>query len=83
MAGEEAAASQKAAAAKAIKDECEAELAVAMPLLDSAIQALNTLTKSDITEVRGLRDTPAILLTMGHGPAQPGCKTTPVVKPKP
>lgn len=33
------------------QDECEGELAVAMPLLESALAALNTLTKADITEV--------------------------------
>ncbi len=36
--GEEAAANEKAAAAKAIKDECEGELAVAMPLLEAALK---------------------------------------------
>ncbi len=36
--GEEAVANEKAAAAKAIKDECEADLAVAMPLLESALK---------------------------------------------
>jgi hypothetical protein len=35
-----------------VQDECEGELAVAMPLLESALAALNTLTKADITEVR-------------------------------
>jgi hypothetical protein len=35
----------QAAGAKAIKDECEAELAVALPLLKGALEALNTLTK--------------------------------------
>lgn len=34
------------------QDECEAELAVALPLLENALAALNTLTKADITEVR-------------------------------
>ncbi|KAF6265404.1 dynein heavy chain 6 [Scenedesmus sp. NREL 46B-D3] len=58
--GEEAIASEKAAVAKAIKaiDECEGELAVAMPLLESALAALNTLTKSDITEVRSMKNPP-------------------------
>uniref|UniRef100_A0A383V949 AAA+ ATPase domain-containing protein n=1 Tax=Tetradesmus obliquus TaxID=3088 RepID=A0A383V949_TETOB len=56
--GEEAIASEKAAAAKAIKDECEGELAVAMPLLKSALAALNTLTKADITEVRSMKNPP-------------------------
>lgn len=43
--GEEAIANEKAASAKAIKDECEGELAVAMPMLEAALQALNTLSK--------------------------------------
>lgn len=43
--GEEAAANEKAAAAKAIKDECEADLAVALPMLEAALKALDTLTK--------------------------------------
>lgn len=40
----EAESSQKATAAKAIKDECDADLAEARPILDSALAALNTLT---------------------------------------
>jgi len=56
---EEAAANVKAAAAKAIKDECEGELAVAMPMLDAALQALNTLTKGDVTEVKAMKSPPA------------------------
>ena len=59
--GEEAAANEKAVIAKAIKDECEGELAVAMPLLESALQALNTLTKADITEVKSMKNPPAIV----------------------
>ena len=56
---EEEVASKKAAEAKAIKDETEAELAVAMPLLESALKALDTLTKSDITELKGMKSPPA------------------------
>jgi dynein heavy chain len=40
------------------QDECEGELAVAMPLLESALAALNTLTKNDITEVRSMKNPP-------------------------
>ncbi|KAL0050690.1 hypothetical protein WJX82_005287 [Trebouxia sp. C0006] len=58
---EEAVASEKAAAAKAIKDECEGELAVAMPLLERALQALNTLTKADITEVKSMKNPPSVV----------------------
>ena len=40
---EEVLAKRQAAAAQALKDECEAELAEAVPALESAISALNTL----------------------------------------
>jgi dynein heavy chain len=56
---EEAAANIKAAAAKAIKDDCEGELAVAMPMLEAALTALNTLTKGDVTEVKAMKSPPA------------------------
>lgn len=41
-----------------VQDECESELSVAMPLLESALAALNTLTKADITEVRSMKNPP-------------------------
>lgn len=41
---DEAVANEQAMAAKAIKDECDGDLAVAMPILNSALAALNTLT---------------------------------------
>ncbi|GFR44543.1 hypothetical protein Agub_g5814 [Astrephomene gubernaculifera] len=63
--GEEAVANEKAASAKAIKDECEADLAVALPLLESALKALDTLTKADITEVKAMKNPPkAVKLVM-------------------
>lgn len=46
---DEAVANEQAMAAKAIKDECDADLAEAMPILESALAALNTLT----TQVKG------------------------------
>lgn len=55
---EEAAASHEAATVKAIKDECEADLSEAMPLLEGAISALNTLKPADITEVKGMKSPP-------------------------
>eukprot|EP00899_Mesostigma_viride_P002516 jgi/Mesvir1/12265/Mv00478-RA.2 len=62
---EEATANKKATEAKAIKDDCEAELAVAMPMLQAAIEALNTLTKNDITEVKSMKSPPnAVKLVM-------------------
>jgi dynein heavy chain len=62
---EEAVAAGKAAKAKAIKDECEGDLEKAMPILESALAALNTLNKNDITEVKGMKSPPnGVRLTM-------------------
>ena len=47
---DEAEANEQAMAAKAIKDECDADLAEAMPILESALSALNTLTTQVIIE---------------------------------
>jgi len=44
-----------------VQDECEGELAVAMPLLEKALQALNTLTKGDITEVKSMKNPPSVV----------------------
>ena len=41
---DEAVANQQASEAQAIKDECDADLAEAIPVLESALAALNTLT---------------------------------------
>ena len=49
---DEAVANQQAMAAKAIKDECDADLAVALPILESALSALNTLT-ANVRELLG------------------------------
>ena len=58
VAAEEGVAQEKAKEAKSIKDECESELAEAMPILESAIAALNTLNKSDIAVVKNLKSPP-------------------------
>ena len=41
---DEAVANEQAKGAQTIRDECNADLAEAMPILNSAISALNTLT---------------------------------------
>ncbi|XP_047008198.1 dynein axonemal heavy chain 7-like [Ictalurus punctatus] len=56
---DEAVANEQAMAAKAIKDECDADLGVAMPILKSAMAALNTLTQQDITVVKSMKSPPA------------------------
>ncbi|XP_053363484.1 dynein axonemal heavy chain 7-like [Clarias gariepinus] len=55
---DEAEANEKAMAAKAIKDECDADLAVAMPILEAALAALDTLTQQDITLVKSMKNPP-------------------------
>ncbi|XP_052130864.1 dynein axonemal heavy chain 3 [Frankliniella occidentalis] len=58
VAADEAVANEAAAAAQAIKDDCESDLAEAIPALESAIQALNTLKPADITVVKSLKTPP-------------------------
>ena len=41
---DEAVANEQASEAQAIKDECDADLAEAIPVLEAALAALNTLT---------------------------------------
>lgn len=48
----------QAKAAQAIKDECDANLAEAMPILEAALAALNTLTPADITIVKTMKSPP-------------------------
>ena len=59
VAKDEAFAAERAAEAKAIKDECEEELSVAIPMLEAALEALNTLTKADVTEVKAMKNPPS------------------------
>lgn len=59
VAADEAVANKAAAASQAMKDECESELAEAIPALNAAIQALNTLKPSDITLVKSMKNPPA------------------------
>ena len=51
MAEDEAAANEAAEVAGAIKADCEADLAEALPALEAAINALDTLKPSDISQV--------------------------------
>ncbi|XP_072334730.1 dynein axonemal heavy chain 7 [Scyliorhinus torazame] len=52
-------ANEQAMAAKAIKDECDADLAKALPVLESALAALDTLTTSDITVMKSMKSPPS------------------------
>ena len=43
----------------ATKRECEDDLSVAMPILEAALQALDTLSPADITNVKSMKSPPA------------------------
>ncbi|XP_056255668.1 dynein axonemal heavy chain 3 [Seriola aureovittata] len=58
VSADEKVANEAAAAAQAIKDECEGDLAEAMPALEAALSALNTLKPSDITVVKSMQNPP-------------------------
>ena len=55
VAADEAVENEAAAAAQAIKDECEGDLAEAVPALEAALSALNTLKPADITMVKAMK----------------------------
>ncbi|KAK9884326.1 hypothetical protein WA026_005276 [Henosepilachna vigintioctopunctata] len=54
-------ANKQAAAAQALKKECEADLAEAMPILNEALSALDTLKPADITLVKSMKNPPAAI----------------------
>ncbi|XP_022247843.1 dynein heavy chain 7, axonemal-like [Limulus polyphemus] len=56
---DEAIANEQAEAAQAIKNECDTDLAEAVPILEAALAALNTLTPADITIVKTMKSPPA------------------------
>ncbi|KOB65443.1 Uncharacterized protein OBRU01_22741 [Operophtera brumata] len=55
---DQAAAEEQAAEAQGIKNECDADLAEAMPILNSALAALDTLTPQDITFIKTMKSPP-------------------------
>ncbi|XP_018571400.1 dynein heavy chain 12, axonemal [Anoplophora glabripennis] len=58
---DEKVANKQAAAAQNLKRECEADLAEAIPILDEAIAALDTLKPADITLVKSMKNPPEII----------------------
>jgi dynein heavy chain len=58
IAGDEAVAAKKAEESTAMKNECEADLAEALPLLNAALSALDTLKKQDIDLVKSMKNPP-------------------------
>ena len=62
---DEAAASKTAGEVQAVKDDCEADLAEAIPVLNAALSALDTLQKKDIDEVKKMANpTAPVRLTL-------------------
>ncbi|XP_045534007.1 dynein axonemal heavy chain 7 [Papilio machaon] len=55
---DQAAAEEQAKEAQGIKDECDADLAEAMPILNAALAALDTLTPQDITFIKTMKSPP-------------------------
>lgn len=51
----------QAEAAQELKDECEKDLAQAIPVLEEAIGALNTLKPADITLVKSMKNPPPVI----------------------
>lgn len=61
VSADEAVANEAAAKSQAIKDECEGDLAEAIPALEAALAALNTLKPADITMVKAMKNPPAVV----------------------
>uniref|UniRef100_A0A6I8PK36 Dynein axonemal heavy chain 3 n=1 Tax=Ornithorhynchus anatinus TaxID=9258 RepID=A0A6I8PK36_ORNAN len=58
VSADEKEANAAAAVSQGIKDECEGDLAEAMPALEAALAALDTLNPSDITLVKSMQNPP-------------------------
>lgn len=66
VSAEEAIANEKASQAQALKDECQAELSVALPALKAAEDALNTIKQPDIVIIKTMNNPPVgVKLVMG------------------
>ncbi|KAH8395340.1 hypothetical protein KR222_010165 [Zaprionus bogoriensis] len=58
---DEEVASVQAEAAQVLKGECEKDLAKAIPVLEDALAALNTLKPADITLVKSMKNPPPVI----------------------
>ncbi|KAK3717325.1 hypothetical protein QZH41_011557, partial [Actinostola sp. cb2023] len=67
VAADEAVANEAAGVAKAIKDECESDLAEALPALEAALKALDTLKPSDISMVKSMKNPPGLVKLVMEG----------------
>ena len=69
-------------AAEAMKNECKADLAVAKPMVDAAIAALNTIKPQDIIELKNLLKPPMVIRKVLHAVCVM-CQVEPIKTPKP
>lgn len=58
---DEIAANIQAAESTALKEECEKDLALAIPILEDALSSLNTLKPADITIVKSMKTPPNVV----------------------
>ena len=65
--GEEAVVNKQAAETKAVADDAQRDLDRAMPALEAAVNALKSLTKSDITEVKSFANPPNAVKVVMEG----------------
>eukprot|EP00795_Rhopilema_esculentum_P000293 gene293-9945_t len=72
---EEATVNDQATKAQAIRDECQEKLAVALPALESSVNALDTLKSSDITLVRSMVNPPQGVKMVMEAGVKPVTKT--------
>lgn len=80
---DEAVAKVKAEETKSIADDAQRDLDLALPALDNALKALDSLEKSDITEIKGFNNPPkmvqtvmeAVCILLGAKPDWPTAKT--------
>jgi len=64
---EEAVAAEEARKTNEMKESCEADLAEAIPALNAAVAALNSLTKGDITEMKMMKNPPKLVKLVMEG----------------
>ena len=63
VASDEEQVKQQAAATQLIKDDAQKDLDAALPALNAALTALNSLNKNDITEIKSFSKPPPLVLT--------------------
>jgi dynein heavy chain len=63
---DEAATAEQAAAVKEVKDSCEADLAAAIPIVNAALKALDTIKKADLDQVRNMGNPPTGVKLVMH-----------------